>query len=76
MTPSLAASSEVAPAVQGGGERSLEDLIERVPEELLLAEDSHAEGVDELEHDFWTDPCHFLRRACQAADYGGDERRV
>jgi hypothetical protein len=76
MTTSITPPSEVARAVQGSGERPLEDLIQRVPGELLLAEDSHAEGVDELEHDFWADPCHFLRRACQAADYGGDERRV
>jgi len=31
---------------------------------------------DEIEQDFWTDPCHFLRRACQAADYGSDELRA
>ena len=76
MRPSLTASSEIARAGQGAGERSLEDLIERVRGELLLAEDSDADGFDELEQDFWTDPCHFLRRACQAADYGGEERRV
>ena len=75
MTASMTPPSEVARAVQGGSERSLEDLIQRVSGELLMAEDSHAEGFDELEHDFWTDPCHFLRRACQVADYGGDERR-
>jgi hypothetical protein len=50
-------------------------LIERVPGELLAAEDTRANGFDDLEQDFWTDPCHFLRRACQAADYGGDGRR-
>ena len=76
MTHSLTASAEVTRAGQSAGERSLEDLIERVPAELLLAEDSAADGFDELEHDFWTDPCHFLRRACQAADYGGVERRA
>ena len=78
MSPSLTASSEAARAGQGAGagERSLEDLIERVPGELLLAENSDPEGFDVLEPDFWTDPCHFLRRACQAADYGGEERRV
>ena len=76
MSPSLTASSEVARAGQGAGERSLEDLVERVRGELLLAEDSDADSFDELEQDFWTDPCHFLRRACQAADYGGEGRRV
>jgi hypothetical protein len=76
MTDSMTPPSEVARAGQGGGERPLEDVIERVAGELLMAEDSHAERFDELEHDFWTDPCHFLRRACQAADYGGDERRA
>jgi hypothetical protein len=76
MTVSITPPSEVARAVQGSGERPLEDLIKRVPGELLIAEHSHAEGIEWLEHDFWTDPCHFLRRACQAADYGGDERRV
>jgi hypothetical protein len=75
MTDAITPPSEVARAEQSG-ERSLEDLIERVPGELLLAEDSHGESFDELEHDFLTDPCHFLRRACQAADYGGDERRA
>ena len=76
MTLSVTPSSDVVRAGQGAGERPLEDLIARIPVELLLAETSDAEGFDELEHDFWTDPCHFLRRACQAADYGGDERRA
>jgi hypothetical protein len=52
---------------------SLEELVEHLPIDLVLAEDSRAEGgawTDELEHDFWADPCHFLRRACQDADYG------
>jgi len=56
--------------------RPLEDLIARVPSELLAAESSQAEAIDELEHDFLTDPCHFLRRACQTADYGSDELRA
>jgi hypothetical protein len=51
-------------------------LIARVPSELLAAESSQAEAIDELEHDFLTDPCHFLRRACQTADYGSDELRA
>jgi len=72
MTP----SPEVARAARGGSERTLEDLIARAPGELLLAERPPAEGFDELERDFWTDPCRFLRRACQEADYGGDERRA
>ena len=67
---------EAAKAAQIADERPLEDLIECVAGELLIAEDAHADVVDALEHDFWTDPCHFLRRACQAADYGGDERRA
>ena len=54
-------------------ERPLEDLIARVPSELAAAESSCAAGFDELEHDFRTDPCRFLRRACQRADYGSDE---
>ena len=63
------------PVVQAGRERALEEMLERVPGELLLAEHSAADraadaGFDEVEHDFWTDPCHFLRRACQLADYG------
>jgi hypothetical protein len=76
MTLSITPPSEAARAAQVSDERPLEDLIERVPGELLMAEDSHIEVVDALEHDFWTDPCHFLRRACQAADYGVDERRA
>ena len=76
MTPSLTSPSEVARATEVAGERPLADLIARVPAELLIAEASRAEGVDALEHDFWTDPCHFLRRACQAADYGSDDRRA
>lgn len=76
MTSSLTPPLEAAQAAQVAGERPLEDLIKGVAGELLMAEASHVEVVDELEHDFWTDPCHFLRRACQAADYGGDERRA
>ena len=51
----------------GRDERSLEDMVER---DLLTAEDLQSDGVDELEHELWTDPCHFLRRACQDVDYG------
>ena len=51
-------------------ERSLEDMVERLPADLLTAEHLQSDGIDELEHDFWTDPCRFLRRACQDADYG------
>ena len=76
MSPSLMPPTEVALAAQVAGERPLEDLIARVPAELLRAEVSRAEVVDALEHDFWTDPCHFLRRACQAADYGSDDPRA
>lgn len=76
MTDSMTPPSEIARAGQDGGERPLEDLIKRVPGELLLAEDPRTEARDNLEQDFWTDPCHFLRRACQVADYGGDERRA
>jgi hypothetical protein len=29
------------------------------------------ESLEEMAvHDFWNDPSHFLRRACQVADYG------
>jgi hypothetical protein len=50
-------------------------MLERVPGELLLAEDSAEDraagaALGEVEHHLWTDPCHFLRRACQLADYG------
>jgi len=72
----MAPSLEIARAGRGSSEHPLEDLIARVPGELLAAESSHAEGFDEIEQDFWTDPCHFLRRACQAADYGSDELRA
>jgi hypothetical protein len=63
---------ELTPAAQGG-ERSFEEMLERVPVELVLAEEtagSVSDDVDSVEQDFWTDPCHFLRSACQAADYG------
>jgi len=76
MSPSVTPPTEFALAAQVAGERPLEDLIARVPAELLRAEVSRAEVVDALEHDFWTDPCHFLRRACQAADYGSDDPRA
>ena len=61
--------------LQVDGERSLDELLERVPGELLVAERGPTEGsvadhFDDVEHDFWMDPCHFLRRACQLADYG------
>lgn len=51
---------------------SLEELVEHLPIDLLLADLRAAGGawMDELEHAFWADPCHFLRRACQDADYG------
>ena len=69
-------SSEAARTDRDVGERLLEDMVERIPAELSRAENPEGDGVDELEHDFWTDPCHFLRRACQAADYGSDELRA
>ena len=76
MTPTPVTSSPDLVRAEPGTERPLEDLIARVPGELLAAERSQPEAIDELEHDFWTDPCHFLRRACQAADYGSDELRA
>ena len=76
MTPSMTSPLEVARASEAADARALEDLIERVAGELLIAEHAHEEVADALEHDFRTDPCHFLRRACQVADYGGDERRA
>jgi hypothetical protein len=48
---------------------SLEEIVAHVPVDLVLAQAERADGLDELEHDFWNDPCHFLRRACQVADY-------
>jgi len=76
MTDSKTASSQIARAERGGGALALEDLVARVPIELLAAASTHAEAFDQLEHDFWTDPCHFLRRACQTADYGSEELRA
>jgi hypothetical protein len=32
-------------------------------------QDGRDRSLAELEHDFRVDPCHFLRRACQIADY-------
>ena len=60
------------------GEQSLDELLAQVPVELLLAAAAPAERLpadhfDEVEHDFWTDPCHFLRRACQLVDYGSSD---
>lgn len=60
---------------QDGSDGSLEQMFERVPVDLVLAEDVRADSgggdrFDELDHDFWHDPCRFLRRACQVADYG------
>lgn len=52
------------------GERSLEDMVERIPADLVTAENRQSDAVDELEREFWSDPCHFLRRACQDVDYG------
>jgi hypothetical protein len=64
-----------APPWQGGNDDSLEKMFEHVPVDLVLAEQVRADSggcdrIDELEHDFWHDPCRFLRRACQVADYG------
>ena len=69
---------ESAATGKDDGDRSLAELLERVPGELLLAEAPPAQRLaadhfDEVEHDFWTDPCHFLRRACQLADYGSSD---
>ena len=60
---------------QGGRDDSLEKMFEHVPADLVLAEQARADSggcdrIDELDHDFWHDPCRFLRRACQVADYG------
>ena len=60
---------------QGGDDDSLEEMLEHVPVDLVLAEQVRAgsggcDRIDELDHDFWHDPCRFLRRACQVADYG------
>ena len=63
---------ELAHAAQAG-ECSLEEMLARVPVELELAEDAPGSvggELDGIEQDFLTDPCRFLRVACQAADYG------
>jgi hypothetical protein len=72
----MTSSAELTRAGRVGSERPLEELVARVPGELFAAERSNVAGLDELEHDFWTDPCRFLRRACQTADYGSDEFRA
>ena len=71
VTPPLA----TARPWQHGSDDSLEEMFEHVPIDLVLAEQVRADGgegerIDELDHDFWHDPCRFLRRACQVADYG------
>jgi len=65
----------IARPSQDGGDEVLEKMLEHVPVDLVLAErvrahDGEGGRLDELDHDFWHDPCHFLRRACQVADYG------
>lgn len=60
---------------QDGSDDSLEKMFEHVPADLVLAEQVRADGggggrIDEPDQDFWHDPCRFLRRACQVADYG------
>ena len=62
---------EVPRAREGADDGSLEAIVEHLPADLVLAEGgAGGAGFDELEHDFWIDPCRFLRRACQVADYG------
>lgn len=71
MTASVPPSGELAPLPAGGGELPVETMIERVSAELVLAEDLPCDGAgEESLAELWTDPCHFLRRACQVADYG------
>jgi len=60
---------------QDGADEVLEKMFEHVPVDLVLAErvrahDGGGDRIDELDPDFWHDPCRFLRRACQVADYG------
>ncbi|HXS80023.1 MAG TPA: hypothetical protein VN818_07040 [Gammaproteobacteria bacterium] len=57
------------------GDGSLEEMSEHVAVDLVLAEQVRPDNgmgdcIEHLEHDFWHDPCRFLRRACQVADYG------
>lgn len=66
-------SSSSPPASDSrGADPALDGMLERVSAELVLAEERPRAGADDLE-DLWTDPCHFLRRACQIADYGPTE---
>jgi hypothetical protein len=65
---------QAARAEQGGVATFLAEMLERVPMELLLAEEPRepavADGLDGDTQDLLADPCGFLRRACQIADYG------
>ena len=75
MVVTVTSPLSIARPCQNGGDDSLEEMFEHVPLDLVLAEDVRAGSggggrIDELDHDFWHDPCHFLRRACQLADYG------
>jgi hypothetical protein len=71
MEITVASAPEGARAGQAGDTRSIEEMLERLPAELLLAEKMLGDhsAADDVEQQFWTDPCHFLRRACQVADY-------
>jgi hypothetical protein len=40
------------------------------PEASRSGQDGCDRPIEEIERDFRVDPCNFLRRACQAADYG------
>jgi len=75
MAITVTSSLATARAWHDGSVGSLEEMFEHVPVDLVLAEQVGADSggggrIDELDHDFWHDPCHFLRRACQVADYG------
>ena len=45
-------------------------FVTPAPEVTRPEQDGRDRSLDELEHELSADPCHFLRRACQAADYG------
>jgi hypothetical protein len=64
-----APTPEGARARQAGDTYSIDEMLERLPVELRLAEEKLRSAADDVEQQFWTDPCRFLRRACQVADY-------
>lgn len=70
MPTPIVPTADAARTDQPGDDKLLEEMPERLRAELLLAEDLTDEHADGTLAEFCLDPCHFLRRACQVADYG------